>query len=145
MKTREEAINYLNEVDAAAGWIGKRLGGARIRVVQTKEKFGQARVYCSFGFWTFHEFLYPSYLWNKFPQWLIKVDYYVLGPITHQFGGLILPLQKWWYTRTYKKAIEKFPHLREAILTGADWPELLKGIVPDDRLFKDLDNNPSDY
>ena len=33
-----------------------------------------------------------------------------------------------YYRETYKKAIEKWPHLKEEILAGADWNEFLQGL-----------------
>lgn len=137
------------EIGEAAHWIGEELKRARIQVLQTKSKFQQARVYCSFGYMSLHEFLYPGYVWNRFPRWLLKLDYHLLGPLTHQLSRALIPLQHRWYRRTYKKALEKFPHLSEAILTGADWPELLKGLsiygrLPQ-RMDSGLDSNPADY
>ena len=33
-----------------------------------------------------------------------------------------------FYRETYKKAIEKWPHLKQEILQGADWSEYLEGL-----------------
>jgi len=41
------------------------------------------------------------------------------------------PINKWQelvYRRAYKNAIEKWPHLKEEILKGADWDEFLQGL-----------------
>jgi len=128
MRTREETIEHLNQVADAAEFIGIKLKRARMHVTQTKEKFGQVRVYVMFGYMSFHELVYPGYLWNKFPRWLLWLDYRLLGPLLNQLSCIIVPMQKRVYRQAYKKALEKFPHLRVEILGGADWPEYLRGL-----------------
>jgi len=39
-----------------------------------------------------------------------------------------VPYQKFIYRRAYKKAIEKYPAIRENILCAADYPNLLEGL-----------------
>lgn len=125
MKNKQDTLDYLNQVHDAAQWIGRRLLKLRVPVRDMKEKWGEVRVYCSFGYWSFHDLVYPGYAFNQFPRWLQSLDYHLLGPLLQHLYWVTEPVHKWWYKRTYKKALEKFPHLRDAILNGADWPELL--------------------
>lgn len=128
MKNKEQTIQHLNEVHEAAIWIGQELLRARIPVRDAKEKWGYVRVYCSFGYWNFHELVYPGHMFNRFPSWLISLDYHFLGTIIQHLYWIIEPIHKRWYRRTYKKAIEKWPHLRYDIIAQADFKELLEGL-----------------
>jgi len=125
---RKFMYEHQKELSSAADFLHKELARAKIQVLQSKVKFGQVRVYCTFGFLSLHEFLYPGYVWNRFPKWLMKLDFHLLGPITHQLSRILIPVQERWYRRSYKKAVEKFPEVRESILEGADFPELLRGL-----------------
>ena len=100
----------------------------RLSVVDCKEKYGTVRVYCSFGWWSLHDVVYPGYMFNRFPLWLRNLDYHLLGPILHQLSRLIVPIQIRAYRRAYRRAVKKYPHYRTAILDCADWPEYLKGL-----------------
>lgn len=106
----------------------KRWG--RVNVMDWKEKWGTVRVYCSFGFYGLHEITHPGHayirykkggiLWHinysKMMRWLTR---YILNPI-------VVPYQTWLYTYLYGRALQKWPHLRLEILSGADYSELLK-------------------
>lgn len=128
MKSKQETLDHLNRVHEAALWVGKELLRLRIPVRDMKEKWGEVRVYCGFGYWSFHELVYPGYAFNQFPSWLLWLDIHFLSPLIQHLYWIIEPLHRWWYRRTYKKALEKFPDLRHNLLIGADWPELLRGL-----------------
>lgn len=113
----------------AAEYIAKELYRMRIAVMQYKEKFGQVRVYVQFGWYDGTDLVRPSY--HSMPyvglfNWLLTSD--ATRFLVERLSKVAEPMQRRWYRRTYKKALDKFPDLRYAILAGADWPELLKGL-----------------
>jgi hypothetical protein len=128
MVSNSEWITRLNEVQDAAEWIAKELLRARICVTQYKEKWGMVRVYCTFGFIQFHDLIYPGHIWNRFSPRMQWWDERVLGPIVNQLSWLLIPAQKAWYRRTYKRALSRWPHLQDSILSGPDYPDLLRGL-----------------
>ena len=118
-----DGFPYFEEVDRAADYIGKfcRKWG-RIQVIQTKEKYGTVRVYCSLYCDDIHGLLFPGYHYYRLP-WVISTF-----PILRWARFLTDPYQKWVYRLAYKNAIHKWPMIREEILQGADWSEYLKGL-----------------
>lgn len=98
----EEGVDWQGIGDAACyiGGFCQRWG--RIPVSDMKEKYGTVRVYLYFGFF--------DWGWKSYLNWLV------------------VPYQHRIYRLAYKKAIAKWPHLREEILCGADWQELLGGL-----------------
>ena len=116
-----DSFQHFDDVERAAYEIGsfcRRWG--RIGVVQTKEKFGTVRVYCSFGLIYLHELLYPGYCYVRGPYWLMTLPLFKHVPT--------LWLQKRVYRAAYERALKKYPHIREEILHCADWPEYLEGL-----------------
>lgn len=118
------------QVEQAAYYIGSWLSKwARIPVGCTKEKFGTARVYCSFGWSSLYSIYRPRYYWVA-SWWPYKLDLW-LSYKCHLINGLnrlAIPLQKRLYRLRYQQALKKWPHLREEILDGADWIEELQGL-----------------
>lgn len=116
-------FKYFAEVDQAAEEIGNfcRKWG-RIDVRQTKEKWGTARVYCSFGLLTIQSVLKPGYYYTQKPAWLMGLG--IPAWISNQF----LPYQLWIYRLAYKRTLRKHPYIRNEILGGADWSEYLEGL-----------------
>ena len=113
----------------AAEYIAVELYRMRIAVLQYKEKFGQVRVYTRFGWYDGTDLVRPSY--SSMPyiglfNWLLTCS--VTRYTVERLSRIAEPLQRKWYRRTYKKALDRFPDLRYAILSGADWPELLGGL-----------------
>lgn len=97
-----------------------RLGG------QYKEKWGTVRFYAQFGL-SLHSLVYPGHCFNRFPSWLWKLDLRVITPVLNfLFGKLWAKWQARIYAKAYKRAIEKYPHLKEEILCCADYPEILE-------------------
>lgn len=116
-----DGFQYFEEVEDAANWIGqfcRRWG--RIGVRQTKEKFGTARVYCSFGWYQLGEVFYPGYCWCKGPKFLWMT--FIPGWISNFF----IPWQKFVYRTAYKMAIRKWPMIKREIVCCADYPEFFK-------------------
>lgn len=115
----EESASFLG--DFCKRWA--RLGG------QTKEKYGTVRFYASFGHLSLHTLFYPGYYYYQFPKWLVKFDLYVFSTLC-QKSGLNSPFVRWQsfiYGLAYKKAIQKWPKAENALLSGASYPELIKG------------------
>jgi hypothetical protein len=100
-----------------------RLGG------QSKEKYGQVRFYASFGL-SLHSLCYPGHYFYRFPKWLITADLFWITPACQKLG--LSRLWMWYqskiYRLAYKKAVEKWPHLRDEVLCAAGYPEFLVGI-----------------
>ncbi len=131
----EEGVDWAG-IDAAASYIGRYLRKwGRVSVTQTKEKFGTARVYCSFGWYQLHSITHPGYVRSRYPKWLWEIDcLYIAKILPRLTDWAVGPYHKWLYRRAYKLALRKWPHLAAEILMGADWTELLMGL--DSRLLR---------
>lgn len=116
-----EGINNAAEFihDYCVRWA--RLGG------DYKEKYGRCCFYAKFDL-SLHSLFYPGYAFYQMPEWLVHFDIYVFSPVCYKLG--VSKLWHLWqtfiYKRAYKLAIKKFPHLKEEILSGADYRELLE-------------------
>lgn len=124
-----DGFEFFGEVGRAADEIGdfcRRWG--RIQVRQTKEKYGTARVYCSFGLYSLHSITHPGHVWNRYPRWLRRIDYFVFANLFRvlRINKLVEPYQIWVYRLAYKRALTKYPMIRLEILNGADYTELLE-------------------
>lgn len=95
---------------------------------QMKEKYGTARVYCSFGLHQIHSITHPGYVFNQYPKWLWVLDCHYGHRLLRLFQPLVIKWQTFIYRLAYKKALKKFPHIKDEILGGADYRELLKGL-----------------
>jgi hypothetical protein len=114
-----EAARYIGEYQMRYG---------RTSVLDMKEKYGEARVYVHFGWstgWLMNHLFYPGYHYYQFPNWVRKIDEWV--PCSW-INPLLIPYQERLYRRAYKNALKKWPHLRNEILNGADYEELLRGL-----------------
>lgn len=128
-----DGFQYFREVGQAADEIGAfcRKWG-RISVTCTKEKWGTARVYCSFHYTSLHNLLYPGYVYKRpfWPDWLWAADIHYFSEVL-SWRIFSIPLA-WYQTRVYrlayKRALKKYPMIREEILSGADFHELLEGL-----------------
>jgi hypothetical protein len=119
---------YFNQLEEAGEFIGEWLRKwTRMSVVQTKEKFGTLRVYCSFGWYSIYALWRPGYMWTP-KWWPYKLDRLMSSILLHLLNIIGIPIQKSLYRWRYKKAVQKWPHLREEILCCADWRELLEDL-----------------
>jgi hypothetical protein len=125
----EENVDWKG-LDDAAYYIGGQLARwGRIHVSQTKEKFGTVRVYCSFGWDSFYGLWRPRYC--RVPTWWPwKLDLMTFSRIESLVNKVAIPYQKWIYKRTYRKTVQKWPHLYQEIVSCADWGELFDGALP---------------
>jgi hypothetical protein len=113
-------------INDAAEYIGEGLRKwGRVDVWQTKEKFGQVRVYCSLGLNSWHQLTHPGHAFNRWPRWLWLSLNFSGYPLLRLLNCAVEPYHIWLYRRYYRKAVERWPHLREEILCAADYPKLL--------------------
>jgi hypothetical protein len=122
---REERIEVA--CDNAAYFIHQYLVRyGRISVTQSKEKFGTVRVYCMLGYWGFYSLFNPGHVYVHWPRWLNDLDWKIGRPVMTILNKIIVPYHKLIYRRAYKKAVEKYPFVKERILRTADFPDLLE-------------------
>lgn len=112
-------------LEAAAIYIATRLiKFGRIRTLQSKVKYEEVRVYIIFGFSSLYCFYIPWAFYSTSPGKLKWMDYIKLSWL----NPLVIPYQQFIYRLVYKKAVAKWPHLRNNIISGADFENLLTGI-----------------
>lgn len=115
--------------DIAAYEIGKfLLKWGRIPVRQTKAKFGTVRVYCSFGYYSFHCFFNPQHIFVRWPKWLYGIDLQISSYIMPILNKIVIPYQQFIYRRAYERAVKRFPTITGNILCCADFPEVLEQV-----------------
>lgn len=120
---------FFSEVGEAADEIGKfcRRWG-RINVTQTKEKYGEARVYLNFGWYQLFSITHPGYCYSRYPKWLWTFDIFYISKVIRPLNRIVVPYQTFIYRLAYKRVIKKYPLIREEILGAADYSELLEGL-----------------
>jgi hypothetical protein len=121
----DELFNQVSEAAYEIGTFISRWG--RIGVMQTKEKYGTVRVYCSFGFDCIHGLIWPRHCWIH-RGWPLKLDLWISKFLKPVINPLFCLLQKKIYRLAYKRAVKKYPHLRDEIFSCADWGEALEGV-----------------
>lgn len=124
----KEGVDWKGISDAAT-YIDKQLRTyARINVSQSKEKFGTVRVYCNFGWYNLHSITHPGYHYTQYPKWLANLDNRYLWQVVSLLNPIVVPFHERFYRKTYRRAIHKWPHLRQEILSGASYSDLLVGL-----------------
>lgn len=123
----DEGVDW-EGIDNAASYIGDGLRfWGRVSVQQYKEKYGTVRVYCSLGLHDWHQLTHPGYAYNQWPRWLWPLNF--KGEwLKRLLNRGVYPFHCWLYRRYYKEAVRRWPHLREEILSVADYDELLGGL-----------------
>lgn len=118
-KGLNEAIDYISD----------RLQGLARIGVHSKEKYGTARIRCYFVN-NIHSLTHPGYVWSQYPDWLWKLDCYYGDKILKYtgLGYLIFKWQKYIYVDTYRRAVLKWPHIKDEILCNADQLEWLEEV-----------------
>lgn len=103
----------------------------RVPVRDYKEKFGTVRIYTGLGWTQFYEIFYPGYCWIK-PWWPNKLDHWLSyqTPILDWINKVVVPIHEWAYVWYYTRAVRKWPHLYNEIVSMADFGELFDGKVP---------------
>jgi len=123
----DEGVDW-NAINDAAYEIAMDLKKWRIQVRDWKEKYGTVRIYCSLGWYQFHNITHPGHCFCRYPKWLWKLDCRYFRRVFGIINRFVIPLHIRAYRKAYKNAIKKYPHIREEILCCADWDELLKGL-----------------
>lgn len=127
----DEDVDW-NGINDAAAYIGYWLRKwARMDVRDVKEKFGTVRVYVSLGWSGVYSIYRPGYCW--YPKWWpVKLDNWLTyhTPVFKWINYVVIPVHKKLYAWRYKKAVQKWPHLYDEIVSSADWGELFEGVVP---------------
>jgi len=103
----------------------------RVPVRQVKEKYGTVRVYTGLGWNCLLDITHPGYVsYYKYPKWLVHFDIYYGHQLLSYIGlrQLSTYIHSKVYRYAYKKAVQTYPHLRNEIISCADYDELLKGI-----------------
>jgi hypothetical protein len=112
-------------VDDLAYQIGTSLARwGRITIHQTKNKWGEARVYCSFGWYQLQSIFYPKYVYIQKPKWLMNLS------LPEWINHIVLPYQRWIYKIVYKRYIKLYPEFSDSIIDGMDYPELIGIKIP---------------
>jgi len=127
---------YDPEFQSIPHFLSNRLNSmGLIRIDDSKTKFNQIRVYVRFGAFYVGDLvpygiMYGLRFANLFRHTAFKIPYYKLDRIRIPgfINYLLIPYQRFVYRQVYKYTIKKFPKYRENLLSGADYPELLKGI-----------------
>lgn len=96
--------------------------------VQSKEKYGTARIYVTFWDGSLHGALYPSYVFNQMPKWLWKMDLDYIGPFIRwtRLPKLVNWYQSKIYGIAYSRAIKKYPKVKIELVIHADCENLIK-------------------
>ena len=96
----------------------------RINVMDYKEKFGTVRVYCYISVQGLYWLINPRggfYRWNERWKWTTYGSFW----FWKRFNFLFNPWQRMIYRLAYRRAIKKWPHLTNEILSCADYPALI--------------------
>ena len=121
----DEGVDW-EGISNAAEFIGTNLRKwGRVGVTDYKEKYGSVRVYCHFGWHQLFSITHPGYVYSRYPKWFWSLDCLYISKLIRPLNRLIVPYQTWLYKYLYRKAVQKWPHLRLEILSGADYDELL--------------------
>lgn len=98
----------------------------RIGVRDYKEKWGTVRVYCDLGWHSLLSITHPGYVhYGPYPKWLMSIDIWHLSRVVPLLNRWVVPIHEYVYKMAYLRAVQKWPHLAEELLNGADFPELL--------------------
>lgn len=125
----EWSDRHFTRVDEIAAEIGRFISKwGRMRVLQVKEKFGTVRVYCSFGWDCFHSLVWPRHCWIH-RKWPYGLDLAVSEWVLPVLNKLLFPYQRFIYRMAYRRAVKKYPYLRDEILCCADHGKELQGVA----------------
>lgn len=95
---------------------------------QSKEKFGTVRFYARFYGGGIYSLVKPGYYFYHWPKWAVAIELFLFSHTPKCLKNLIYRYQAQVYRKAYSLALKKYPHIREEILGGADYEELLEGL-----------------
>jgi hypothetical protein len=117
-----------NGLNDAIFYMHKRMKTYARIGVHSKEKYGRAVLNCYFVD-TPHSLIWPGYVYNQYPykwMWNLDVDY---GYKLLYYTGIWYIVSKWQkfiFVDTYRRAVKKWPHLKDEILCDAHPMEWLE-------------------
>lgn len=116
-KSLGEAIDLMHCFMSKWGRIG----------VDSKEKYGTARLYINWFDGSLYSMVKPGYYYYRWPNWFHVIDYNVIRNISNctGFTYIFRKYQEKIYSLAYKKAIKRWPSIEEEIVCCADYPELI--------------------
>jgi len=115
-------------VAISAEYVGEFISKwGRFSCVQSKEKFGTARVYCYPGWDSLYSLIWPRRMWI-YKWWPYGMDLSIFRILSPIITFISWPYRKWIYRLAYKRAVYKDPDLMVEIMFTADFDELLEGI-----------------
>ncbi len=96
--------------------------------VNSKEKFGTARIYVTWWDGSLHSMIYPGYHFCQFPKWLWKLDLNVIGPLMRftRIQKFVYWYQRKIYSMAYSRALKRFPKMKVELVIAADFEELIE-------------------
>jgi hypothetical protein len=124
----DDTVDWKGINDAARFIARYLIRYGRVSVLGCKEKYGTVRVYCVLGWHQIHSITHPGYAYNQYPDWLWRIDCVYGNRLIALVNWAVVPYHRWLYRRAYKAAIKRWPHLKQEILSDADYDHLLKDL-----------------
>lgn len=91
--------------------------------VHGKEKWGCVRLeFLYYGF-NLNTLFYPGFIMSRLPHWLHKLDVDMTTCYNKVINPWFIPYQIWITKLALKRAIKKYPHLKQEILDGHETME----------------------
>lgn len=106
--------------------------------VNSKEKFGCARIYVTFWDGSLHGLLYPGWCSSQFPKWLWKFDLFCIGPFMRwtKIAHLVQRYQEKVYGMAYSRGIKRYPQVKVELVIDADHEALIKEYEPIMQMYR---------
>jgi len=114
MKTRNELYSDISDsLDVFEKWASRGL-----IMGQIKEKYDTTRWYAYLSTeLELHTLFYPRHMYNRFPNWLRKLDRAIFRPF-FKYTGINIVFRKWQYfcyIQAYKEVLTKYPDVQHCI------------------------------
>ena len=119
-----------DSLNDAIRFIDRNLRRFRVGVRDSKEKWGQCRIYCDLGFHCLLSITHPGHMsYNgRYPKWLTYLDIYYISRVVRLLNVVVVPIHRVVYRQVYAAAVRRWPHIASEITCAADYPELLRGL-----------------
>lgn len=113
------------DVDRAAHEIAKFCRRWGRFTGQAKEKFGQVRFYAYIGGrLDLYSLWNGGYFYYRGPNWFWKLNCFIAKRVSVPFN-LLEHYRVFIYKLAYKRALKRYPHIHNEIISGMDHKELL--------------------
>lgn len=120
----DEKIDWAG-IGEASHWIPYNLRRWGRISATGKEKYGRVDINSQLGWYQIHSITHPGYHHSCYPNWLWRLDCSYGSYVSAPLSRLLRWYQKMVYRAVYRRALNKWPHLRMEILTGASQHDLL--------------------